>query len=126
MYSSVDWLVVFTINCCVRFLAHLCWVALPFCLSLAASYCYKLVLVVSDLTIVCRIDLNDSGEDGAGGFIPMWLYVKTIGHTAAASVNSMRQALIKEQCDALDKNRGARLVLGCESNTLSGWWGGGR
>lgn len=25
------------------------------------------------LTIVCRIDLNDSGEGGEGGFIPMWI-----------------------------------------------------
>merc|ERR1712151_1296318 len=29
------------------------------------------------LTIVCRIDLNDSSDDGTGGFMPMWLYVKT-------------------------------------------------
>lgn len=53
----------------------------------------------TDLTIVCRIDLNDSGEDGQGGFIPMWLYVKTIGHTATASVNKMRQALIQEAAE---------------------------
>jgi hypothetical protein len=46
---------------------------------------------------VCRIDLNDSGVDGAGGFVPMWLYVKTIGHTAAASVFKMREALIQQQ-----------------------------
>ena len=50
----------------------------------------------SDLTIVCRIDLNDSGDGGEGGFIPMWLYVKTIGYTAAESVYKMRRALIKE------------------------------
>ena len=49
-----------------------------------------------DLTIVCRIDLNDSGDGGEGGFIPMWLYVKTIGYTAAESVYKMRRALIRE------------------------------
>lgn len=47
------------------------------------------------LTIVCRIDLNDSGEDGTGGYLPMWLYVKTIGYTAAQSILRLRQALLK-------------------------------
>jgi hypothetical protein len=49
------------------------------------------------LTIVCRIDLNDSSEDGAGGWIPMWLYVKTIGATGVRSVMNMRKALLEEQ-----------------------------
>ncbi|KAL3908050.1 MAG: hypothetical protein SGILL_008632 [Bacillariaceae sp.] len=49
------------------------------------------------LTIVCRIDLNDSSEDGNGGWIPMWLYVKTIGTTGARSVMSMRKALLDDQ-----------------------------
>jgi hypothetical protein len=49
-----------------------------------------------DLTIVCRIDLNDSGADGEGGMVPMWIYVKTIGHTAAASIHKMRQALLSD------------------------------
>jgi len=49
------------------------------------------------LTIVCRIDLNDSSEDGAGGWIPMWLYVKTIGATGARSVLNMRKALLEDQ-----------------------------
>lgn len=49
------------------------------------------------LTIVCRIDLNDSNEEyGSGGCIPMWLYVKTIGKTGARSVLSMRQSLLAE------------------------------
>lgn len=39
----------------------------------------------------------------------MWIYVKTIGHTAAASVYKMRQALVEEQAkrrqlDAADKS----------------------
>jgi hypothetical protein len=50
----------------------------------------------TDVTILCRIDLNDSGCDGAGGFIPMWLYVKTIGITGANSINRMRNALVVE------------------------------
>lgn len=49
------------------------------------------------LTIVCRIDLNDSSEDGEGGAIPMWLYVKTIGATGARSVSNMRSHLEKER-----------------------------
>ncbi|VEU34309.1 unnamed protein product [Pseudo-nitzschia multistriata] len=46
------------------------------------------------LTIVCRIDLNDS--NGRGGCIPMWLYVKTIGATGAKSVWNMRRCLLEE------------------------------
>jgi hypothetical protein len=49
------------------------------------------------LTIICRIDLNDSSEGGAGGFVPMWIYVKTIGKTGAMSVIRMRQALIEQK-----------------------------
>ena len=51
----------------------------------------------TELTILCRIDLNDSGEDGTGGFIPMWLYVKTIGTTGVQSVIRMRNALLEEK-----------------------------
>ena len=47
----------------------------------------------TDLTIVCRIDLNDSGGDG--GWIPMWFYRKTIGITGAQSVLRMRDALVE-------------------------------
>jgi hypothetical protein len=47
------------------------------------------------LTIVCRIDLNDSTEHGSGGFIPMWLYVKTVGATGVRAVRNMRNALIE-------------------------------
>jgi hypothetical protein len=59
------------------------------------------------LTIICRIDLNDSsGEHGSnsnsnnggnagGGCIPMWLYVKTVGITGARSVLTMRNCLLE-------------------------------
>jgi hypothetical protein len=56
------------------------------------------------LTIICRIDLNDSSSStsdggGGGGCIPMWLYVKTIGITGARSVLNMRRALLEEEDD---------------------------
>jgi len=57
-----------------------------------------LLLSRTKLTIICRIDLNDSSEEqGTGGCIPMWLYVKTIGMTGARSVLNMRKALLKEE-----------------------------
>ena len=46
------------------------------------------------LTIVFRIDLNDSREGGAGGFVPMWMYVKTVGKTGMLSVQNMKKQLI--------------------------------
>ncbi|GAX22983.1 hypothetical protein FisN_15Hh121 [Fistulifera solaris] len=61
----------------------------------------------TELTIMCRIDLNDSAEDGTGGFIPMWLYVKTIGKTGAQSVIRMRNALLQEKCNRDDKQSSA-------------------
>jgi len=68
------------------------------------------------VTIIFRIDLNDSAsttdmdmdigmgmggreEKGQGGWIPMWLYVKTIGATGAKSVINMRNALVEDQQD---------------------------
>ena len=54
------------------------------------------------LTIVCRIDLNDSSDVGTGGWIPMWLYVKTIGSTGCKSVLNMRNALLQEKKDKTD------------------------
>lgn len=47
----------------------------------------------TELTIICRIDLNDSGGDG--GLIPMYFYVKTIGYTGAQSVLRMKKALVE-------------------------------
>jgi hypothetical protein len=51
----------------------------------------------TEVTIVCRIDLNDSAADGNGGSIPMWLYIKTVGATGARSMISLRRALEEEQ-----------------------------
>lgn len=65
----------------------------------------------TQLTIICRIDLNDSAPDGNGGFMPMWLYVKTIGATGARSVLSMRNYLereIKEKSQELLAGVGTR------------------
>ena len=59
----------------------------------------------TQITIICRIDLNDNliiedddtGDDtsGGGGSIPMWLYVKTIGVTGNKSVRTMRDVLVE-------------------------------
>ena len=56
------------------------------------------------LTIVFRIDLNDSSDGGNGGFVPMWMYVKTVGSTGMLSVQNMKKQLIlmtaEKQADA--------------------------
>lgn len=57
----------------------------------------------TSVTIVCRIDLNDSTDGGSGGFMPMWIYVKTIGATGARSVLSMRKALETQAMNRLQK-----------------------
>mmetsp|Transcript_31063 Transcript_31063/g.41234 ORF Transcript_31063/g.41234 Transcript_31063/m.41234 type:complete len:512 (-) Transcript_31063:606-2141(-) len=49
----------------------------------------------TSLTIVCRIDLNDSSDDGQGGFVPMWIYAKTIGLSGVLSINNMRKELVR-------------------------------
>ena len=46
------------------------------------------------LTIVFRIDLNDSSDGGNGGFVPMWMYVKTVGSTGMLSVQNMKKQLL--------------------------------
>lgn len=46
------------------------------------------------LTIVFRIDLNDTRSGGEGGFVPMWIYVKTVGATGMASVQNMKKELM--------------------------------
>lgn len=51
----------------------------------------------TELTIMCRIDLNDSSKDGTGGFVPMWMYVRTIGKSGALSIIRMRNALQEEK-----------------------------
>jgi len=45
------------------------------------------------LTIVFRLDLNDSRPGGEGGFVPMWIYVKTVGATGMQSVQNMKRQL---------------------------------
>ncbi|KAL7549468.1 hypothetical protein ACHAWF_012739, partial [Thalassiosira exigua] len=47
------------------------------------------------LTIVFRLDLNDSREGGEGGYVPMWIYVKTVGATGMASVQNMKSKLLE-------------------------------
>ena len=42
---------------------------------------------------MCRIDLNDSGEGGEGGFVPMWIYTQTIGLSGSASLAKMRKQM---------------------------------
>lgn len=59
------------------------------------------------LTIMCRIDLNDSGQEGSGGKIPMWLYVKTIGLTGVQSVIRMRNALFADKEERRSHGPGA-------------------
>ena len=42
--------------------------------------------------------MNDSdAENGSGGNIPMYIYVKTVGISGARSVISMRNALVEAQ-----------------------------
>ena len=57
------------------------------------------------VTIICRIDLNDSVADGSGGWMPMWLYVKTIGTTGTRSIMNMRKALIAEKKEREEKEK---------------------
>lgn len=71
-------------------------------LNVVQSTAFTSIHFKSDLTIVCRIDLNDSsisndGRKGGNGHIPMWLYVKTVGRTGAASMSAMRKELVKER-----------------------------
>ena len=47
----------------------------------------------TSVTIVCRIDLNDSSPDGVGGFVPMWLYTQTIGLSGSSSLAKMRKQM---------------------------------
>ena len=45
------------------------------------------------LTIVFRIDLNDSTDGGEGGYVPMFVYVRTVGATGMASVQNMKRLI---------------------------------
>ena len=58
---------------------------------------------MTKLTIVFRIDLNDSSDGGNGGFVPMWMYVKTVGSTGMLSVQNMKkQLLLMKEDQAVD------------------------
>ena len=61
----------------------------------------------TSVTIVCRIDLNDSGEGGEGGHVPMWLYTHTIGLSGSSSLAKMRKQmrLEMEERQALAEGR---------------------
>jgi len=72
------------------------------------------------LTIVFRIDLNDSREGGDGGYIPMWAYVKTVGATGMASVQNMKRQLLlmaeeRERNNAKGNEKGAS----CDNHWLA-------
>ena len=51
---------------------------------------------VTKITIMCRIDLNDSSEGGDGGNVPMWIYVKTIGSSGVLTIQNMRREIRNE------------------------------
>jgi len=72
------------------------------------------------LTIVFRLDLNDSRMGGGGGYIPMWIYVKTVGATGMASVQNMKREL-ESMAEERGRNDGGG---GDEGGTLCDdkWW----
>ena len=74
----------------------------------------------TQLTIVCRMDLNDSGTDGSGGHIPMWLYVKTIGYTGVQSVIRMRDAIVEDVQKRRDHQRQAAAAA-ASAHSGRGW-----
>ncbi|KAL7531371.1 hypothetical protein ACHAXR_004003, partial [Thalassiosira sp. AJA248-18] len=66
------------------------------------------------LTICFRLDLNDSRSGGEGGFIPMWIYVKTVGATGMASVQNM-----KRQLELIAEKEGNNDETICDNNWLA-------
>lgn len=77
------------------------------------------------LTIICRIDLNDSSPDGEGGWIPMWLYVKTVGATGLRSVTIMRDIIMKEKPLSTTAEQGQNNLKVAASNFWRHLNGGG-
>ncbi|KAL3810670.1 hypothetical protein ACHAXA_003274 [Cyclostephanos tholiformis] len=74
------------------------------------------------LTIVFRIDLNDSSDGGDGGYVPMFLYVKTVGSTGMASVQTMKRLIA-------ESNRGRRRDVdskSCNVKRLTKIWNVGK
>jgi hypothetical protein len=51
------------------------------------------------LTIVFRIDLNDSTHGGGGGYVPMFVYVRTVGVTGMASVQNMKRLIAERRTE---------------------------
>lgn len=48
------------------------------------------------ITVVFRYDLNDNdAAKGTGGAVPMWLYVKNVGHIATMAIRNMRKEVKK-------------------------------
>jgi hypothetical protein len=60
------------------------------------------------LTIVFRLDLNDSADGGGGGYVPMFAYVRTVGATGMASVQNMKR-LIAEANRGGSSHEGVKL-----------------
>lgn len=67
------------------------------------------------LTMMFRLDLNDSRSGGDGGNVPMWLYKKTAGATAMASVQNMKRQL---ELNAKDKKLSESTEETCEKKWL--------
>ena len=44
----------------------------------------------TEMTIILRTDLNDSAQGGSGGFVPMWVVVKTIGSAGHRAIKGLR------------------------------------
>jgi len=45
------------------------------------------------MSMLFRLDLNEARSGRGGGHVPMWIYVKTAGTTAMASVQNMKRQL---------------------------------
>jgi len=68
------------------------------------------------LTIVFRIDLNDTRDGGDGGFVPMWAYVKTVGTTGMASVQNMKRQL---EIIANERESSSDDISSCDNSWLA-------
>ena len=73
------------------------------------------------LTIVFRLDLNDSWSGGHGGYVPMWIYVKTVGATGMASVQNMKREL-RSQAEGRQNNQQGNAT--CAGDWLRRIWNG--
>ena len=68
------------------------------------------------LTIVFRLDLNDTREGGEGGYVPMFIYTKTVGATGMASVQNMKRELLLM---AEERERNKNNAETCDNNWLA-------